>query len=132
MAVAIIALCLIALTSVMVATLLRLRRLSREIEKFVESARMGLAPLIHDISQITWSAKKVMGNIEGMVQSVDEAFETVRNTTGEVERKVRHLIESRFAIVSALIRGVGAGFSKYWRNRSGSSGDQKGNGPKAG
>ena len=110
---------MIALTCVVMPTLLRLRRLLHEIEKLIESARLNLAPLIHDVTQITWSVQKLIGNIEHIVQSVDDSFEAVRNTTDELRdfgRRISHLIERRFAIISAFFRGVGEGLSKYWRS----------------
>jgi hypothetical protein len=61
---AIIAFCMLMIMAAAVATLLRIRKVAMEAERLVETVRMNLPPLIHDVTKITSDLRSIVHTVE--------------------------------------------------------------------
>jgi len=118
LSVAFIAFCMFVLMLAAVAALLRIRRVATEMAKLVETTRMHLPPLIHDLTQISADVRSIVRNVERDVPKLTGAFDSIRDTAHEVhefERMIRQRLERPVMDVSTLISGILRGFYTFWR-----------------
>jgi uncharacterized protein YoxC len=115
----VIAICMVAIMMAAVAALLRIRRLAMEAERLVETVRMHLPPLIHDVTQITSEVRNIVHTVERHAPKVGDALEALRETARDVqdfERMIRDRIERPLLDLTALISGILRGFVEFWRH----------------
>jgi uncharacterized protein YoxC len=116
--VAIIAFCMLLIMFAVVAVLLRVRGFIRELEKFVDTARQHIPPLMHDVTQISSDVRSIVRSVERDMPKVSQAMESLRATAAEIhelERMVRDKIERPLMNVSAVIGGALRGLNAFWR-----------------
>ena len=115
--VAIIAFSMILIMAAVVATLLRVRGLLRELEKFVETARMHLPGLLHDVTQISADARSIVRSVERDISKLGRAFDSVRDTAQDLhdfERRLRQRLEHPLLDIFAVSTGVWRGLRAFW------------------
>jgi len=114
----VIAFCMLMIMVTAVATLLRLRRLAMEAEKLVETVRMNMPPLIHDITKITSDIRSIVHNVERQAPKLSDAAEALRSTARDVhdfERMLLERLQRPLLDLTSLIGGVVRGIATFWR-----------------
>lgn len=114
----VIAFCMVMIMLAAVAVLLRVRRLAMEAEKLVETVRMNLPPLIHDITKITGDVRSIVHTVERQTPKLGDAMEALRITARDVqdfERMLRERLERPLLDLTALMSGVMRGIVSFWR-----------------
>lgn len=98
-----------------IPSLMQIRRTAREVEKILETARMQIVPLSHDLTVISQEVNGILQSIHRQVDRVEEGVINVRDTAvrlREFEREIEEKIESPLlelaTLVSAVTRGVEA------------------------
>lgn len=99
----------------LIPILMQIRRTAREVEKTLETARMQIVPLSHDLTVISQEVNGILQSIHRQVDRVEEGITSVRGTAvrlQEFEKEIEEKIESPLlqfaALVSAVSRGVEA------------------------
>jgi len=99
----------------LIPILMQIRRTAREVEKTLETARMQIVPLSHDLTVISQEVNGILQSIHRQVDRVEEGITSVRDTAvrlREFEKEIEEKIESPLlqfaALVSAVSRGVEA------------------------
>jgi uncharacterized protein YoxC len=113
-----IAFCMLMIMIAAVAVLLRIRKLAMEAEKLVETVRMNIPPLIHDITKITSDVRSIVHTFERQAPKVGDAVEALRMTARDVqhfERMIRERIERPVLDLTALVSGIARGVVIFWR-----------------
>ena len=120
--VTVIAASIVAVAIVLIPLILQIRRTARETEKLLETARMQIVPLGHDLTVISAEVNGILQSIHRQVDKVEEGIATVRDAAErlrEFEEGVLTLVEGPLlklaTVVSALSRGIGA-FLRYFRS----------------
>jgi hypothetical protein len=114
----VIAACMVLIMSAAVAVLLRLRKLAMEAEKLVETVRMNMPPLIHDITRITGDVRSIVHTIERQAPKLGDAMEAMRATARDVhdfERMLVERLQRPLLDLTALVSGVVRGVVTFWR-----------------
>lgn len=114
----VIAFCMVMIMLAAVAVLLRVRRLAMEAEKLVETVRMNMPPLIHDITKITGDVRSIVHTVERQTPKLGDAMEALRITARDVqdfERMLRERLERPLLDLTALMSGVMRGIVSFWR-----------------
>ncbi|MDZ7289642.1 MAG: hypothetical protein ONB44_10655 [candidate division KSB1 bacterium] len=116
--VAIIAACMFFIMMAAVAVLLRIRKLTMEAERLVETVRLHLPPLIHDVTKITSDVRSIVHTVERQAPKLGDAFEAIRVTARDVqgfERMLRERLERPLLDLTALISGLVRAVVSFWR-----------------
>jgi uncharacterized protein YoxC len=120
--VTVIAASIVAVAIALIPLILQIRRTARETEKLLETARMQIVPLSHDLTVISAEVSGILQSIHRQVDKVEEGIATVRHAAErlrEFEEGVLTLVEGPLlklaTVVSALSRGIGA-FLRYFRS----------------
>jgi uncharacterized protein YoxC len=113
--IAVIAAAVVVVAIVLIPVVLQIRRTAREAEKFLETARMQLVPLSHDLTVISREVGEIMQSVHRQVDRVEEGIATVQ---GAAERlrdfeeaiitTVEHPLLELASVVRAVIRGFAA------------------------
>lgn len=114
----VIAFCMVMIMLAAVAVLLRVRRLAMEAEKLVETVRMNMPPLIHDITKITGDVRSIVHTVERQTPKLGDAMEALRITARDVqdfERMLRERLERPLLDLTALMSGIMRGIVSFWR-----------------
>jgi uncharacterized protein YoxC len=115
---AIMAFCMLMIMVAAVAALWRLRKLAMEAEKLVETVRMNMPPLIHDITKIAGDIRSIVHTVERQTPKLGDAMEALRMTARDVldfERMIRERLERPLLDLTALVSGVVRGVVSFWR-----------------
>jgi uncharacterized protein YoxC len=99
----------------LIPILMQIRRTAREVEKTLETARMQIVPLSHDLTVISQEVNGILQSIHRQVDRVEEGITSVRDTAvrlqefeKEIEKKIESPLLQFAALVSAVSRGVEA------------------------
>jgi len=114
----VIAFCMVMIMLAVVAVLLRLRKLAMEAEKLVETVRMNMPPLIHDITRITGDVRSIVHTVERQAPKLGDVMEAVRAIARDVHDFERMLVERLhrpLLDLTALVSGVVRGVVTFWR-----------------
>jgi uncharacterized protein YoxC len=120
--VTVIAASIIVVAIVLIPVILQVRRTAHEAEKLLETARMQVVPLSHDLTVISREVNLILQSVHRQVDSVEEGIATVQ---GAAERlrdfeeviltRVEEPVLELAALVRAVSRGTGA-FLRYLRS----------------
>jgi len=116
--VTIIAAALVVAVIIQIPVLLQIRRTAREMEKFLETARMQIVPLSHDLTVISRELNGVLQSIHRQVDKVEESITTLRDGMGrlrEFEEGILHKIEEPLQETATLIGAIGRGIGAFVR-----------------
>lgn len=116
--VATIAVCMVLIMAALVAVLLRVRVLLRELEKLMGAVREYVPALMHNVTQISSDVRSIVRTVERDVPKVSQALESLRATATEIhelERMLREKIEGPLLNLSSLIGGMLRGLNTFWR-----------------
>lgn len=94
---------------------LQIHRVCREVEKFLDTARLQIGPVSRDLTTITRELRGILQSILRQVDKMEDGITTARDIVVRVqdfEREMQQRIEEPLlkltAIVSAVTRGVEA------------------------
>ncbi|MCF8131462.1 MAG: DUF948 domain-containing protein [Deltaproteobacteria bacterium] len=79
--VALIAGLLLLITVFLVVFLVKACRAFSEAQKFIETARLQLTPLSHDVTRITTEVKGILSSVQRDLDKVGDSLDHVRETT---------------------------------------------------
>jgi uncharacterized protein YoxC len=103
---------------VLIPVISQVRRTAREAEKFLETARMQIAPLSHDLTVISKEVSGILQSIHRQVDRVEEGMTTVRDAAGrlrEFEETVLTRVEEPLLELATLINAVSRGIAAFLR-----------------
>jgi uncharacterized protein YoxC len=111
----VIAAAIVVVAIVLIIVVLQIRRTAREAEKLLETARMQLVPLSHDLTVVS---REVSGILQSVHRQVDRVEDGVATLQGAAERlrdfeeavitRVEEPLLELAALVRAVSRGIGA------------------------
>jgi uncharacterized protein YoxC len=116
--VVVIAACMFLIMVTAVAALWRIRRVAIEAERLVETVRMNMPPLIHDMTKITSDIRSIVHTLERQTPKVGDILEALRVTARDIhdfERMLRERLERPLLDLTALISGIVRGVVTFWR-----------------
>ncbi|MBI5968398.1 MAG: DUF948 domain-containing protein [Deltaproteobacteria bacterium] len=114
----IIAAALVVAVIIQIPVLLQIRRTAREMEKFLETARMQIVPLSHDLTVISRELNSVLQSIHRQADKVEQSITTLRDGIGrlrEFEEGILHKIEEPLQETATLIGAIGRGIGAFVR-----------------
>ncbi len=97
---------------------LHIRRTVRETEKLLETIRMEIVPLAHDLALISHQAKGILESIHRQVENVEEGVAAVKNTATSVralQARIQGRIENPLLQLAALAGAVSQGLKTFFR-----------------
>jgi uncharacterized protein YoxC len=119
--VAVIAASIVVVAIVLIPVILQIRRTAREAEKFLETARMQVVPLSHDLTVISREVSGILQSVHRQVNRVEEgiaavqgAAERLRDFEEAVLTRVEEPLLELATLVRAVSRGIGA-FLRFFR-----------------
>lgn len=120
--VTVIAASIVVVAIVLIPVILQIRRTAREAEKLLDTVRMQIVPLSHDLTVISKEVSGILQSIHRQVDRVEEGIATVRDAAErlrEFEETVLTRVEEPLlelaTLLSAVSRGIGA-FLRFFRS----------------
>ena len=120
--VTVIAASIVVVAIVLIPVILQIRRTAREAEKLLDTVRMQIVPLSHDLTIISKEVSGILQSIHRQVDRVEEGIATVRDAAErlrEFEETVLIRVEEPLlelaTLLSAVSRGIGA-FLRFFRS----------------
>ncbi len=112
LSVAIIAGLIFLNTIFVVAAIVRLMKVLGEGQKFLEMARLQLAPITHDVTQIVGDIRNIVKAVDKEMDKVGDSLTAVRDTArslrdfeSTIQERIERPLLDLTAILSALVRG---------------------------
>ena len=101
----------------LIPVVLKIGRMSRELEKLIDTVRIQVTPLSRDVSAISREVKGILESIRQQVDKAEEGVTTLRDITLrlqefeiEVQRRIEEPLLEMAAVLSAVTKGVEAFF----------------------
>ena len=120
--VTVIAASIVVVAIVLIPVILQIRRTAREAEKLLDTVRMQIVPLSHDLTVISKEVSGILQSIHRQMDRVEEGIATVRDAAErlrEFEETVLTRVEEPLlelaTLLSAVSRGIGA-FLRFFRS----------------
>jgi len=120
--VTVIAASIVVVAIVLIPLILQIRRTAREAEKLIETARMEIVPLGHNLTVISKEISSILQSVHRQVEKVEEGIATVQDAAGRLrdfEEAALTIVEAPLVklatLVSAATRGIGA-FVRFFRS----------------
>jgi uncharacterized protein YoxC len=116
--VTVIAASIVVVAIVLIPVILQIRRTAREAEKFLETARMQIVPVSHDLTVISRELSSILQSIHRQVDRVEEGIATVQDAVErlrEFEEGVLTIAEEPLLKLTTLIRAASRGAGAFWR-----------------
>jgi uncharacterized protein YoxC len=117
----VIAAAVVVVAIVLIPVVLQIRRTACEAEKLLETVRMEIIPLSHDLTVISKEVSSIVQSIHRQVEEVEEGIATVRDAAGrlrEFEEAILTIAGGPLlklpTVLSAVVRGIGA-FVRFFR-----------------
>lgn len=111
----VIAAAVVVVAIFLIPVALQIRRVSREMEKLVDTVRLQIVPVSRDLTTITREVRGILQSIHRQVDKVEDGITTARDivvSVQEFEREIQRRIEEPLlelaALVGAITRGVEA------------------------
>ncbi|MFQ5628423.1 MAG: DUF948 domain-containing protein [bacterium] len=117
-AVSVIAVCFIILTTGLVSVAIKVRRTLTEAQKLIEQVRFQTAPLVHDATQIAGDVRTIVKTLEKELPKVSDSLDAVRGTARDIrefEEMLRERVERPLLDLTSIIAGLSKGFVIFWR-----------------
>lgn len=92
-----------------------------ETQKFVEMARLQMAPISHDVAQILGDLRSITKSIDKEMDKVGEGLSALRDTAKNVrdfELLLQERIERPLLDVTAILAGLVKGIQVFWKHFS--------------
>ncbi len=112
----VIAAAIVVVAIVLIPVILQIRRTAREAEKLLETARMQLVPLSHDLTFISREVSSILQSVHRQVDRVEEGIATVQGAAErlrEFEEGVLTIVEEPLIELATLVRAVSRGIGAF-------------------
>lgn len=109
----VIAASVVVFTLFLVPVLLQVRRTSRELEKLIDTARLQMVPLSHDLTAISSEVNGILKSIHRQMDKVEEGITSVRDVARNFQvfqMEIQRVVEEPLIELAALVRGLVHGF----------------------
>ena len=116
--VTVIAVVMVVAVLFLILTLLQIRRTARQVEKVLETARIQIVPLSHDLTVISQEVRGVLESIHRQVDGVEDSITTVRNAVvrlREFEEEILPEIEEPLLEFATLVKAVSRAIKTFVR-----------------
>ena len=118
LSVALIAAIMIAAVICLIPVLLQIRRTALQVEKMVETVRMEIVPLSHNLTVVTHSVQGILDSAHRQVDKLEDSVIAVRDGAErlrEFEENVIDRIERPLIGISAMLSAVSRGAETFIR-----------------
>lgn len=105
----VIAASIVVFTIFLIPVLLQIRRTARELEKLIDTTRLQLVPLSHDLTTILSKVNGILKSIHRQVDKVEDGITSVRDAARNLhsfQMEIQRVIEEPLIELAALVRGV--------------------------
>ena len=112
----VIAAAIVVVAIVLIPVILQIRRTAREAEKLLETARMQLIPLSHDLTVISREVSSILQSVHRQVDRVEEGIATVQGAAERLrdfEEAILIRVEEPLLELAALVRAVSRGIGAF-------------------
>jgi uncharacterized protein YoxC len=109
----VIAASVVVFTLFLIPVLLQVRRTSRELEKLIDTTRLQMVPLSHDLTAISSEVNGILKSIHQQMDKVEEGITSVRDVARNFQifqMEIQRIVEEPLIELAALIRAVVHGF----------------------
>ena len=116
--VTVIAASIVVVAIVLIPAILQIRRTAREAEKLLETARMQVVPLSHDLTVISREASGILQSVHRQVNRVEDGIATVQGAADrlrEFEEGVLTIVEQPLIQLATLVRAASRGIEAFLR-----------------
>ena len=115
--VAIIAGLLLVNTVFIVTGLIRAMKTMTEAQKFIEMARLQIAPISHDVTQILSDVRSIVRTAEKDMDKVTDGLSAMRDTAvnlKEFEQRIQERIERPLLDIATTLSALAKGGKVFW------------------
>jgi uncharacterized protein YoxC len=105
-------------TIFLVVFLLKAFKAFSEAQKLLETARLQLTPLSHDVTRITTEVKGILASVQRDVDKVGDSLDHVRDTTRnlkEFEYMIQERIQEPLLEITTLLSALVKGGKIFWQ-----------------
>jgi uncharacterized protein YoxC len=116
--VTVIAASIVVVAIVLIPVILQVRRTAREAEKLLETARMQVVPLSHDLTVISREVNGILQSVHRQVDRVEEGIAAVQGAAERLrdfEEAVMTIVEGPLLKLSTLVRVLSRGIEAFLR-----------------
>jgi len=116
--VTVIAASIVVVAIVLIPVILQIRRTAREAEKLLESARMQVVPLSHDLTVISREVDGILQSVRRQVDRVEDGIATVQGGAERLrdfEEAILTRVEAPLLELATLVRAVSRGILAFVR-----------------
>jgi uncharacterized protein YoxC len=109
----VIAASVIVFTLFLIPILLQVRRTSRELEKLIDTTRLQIVPLSHDLTAILSEVNGIVKSIHQQMHKVEEGITSVRDVARNFQAfqvEIQRVVEEPLIELATLAKGVIRGF----------------------
>jgi uncharacterized protein YoxC len=103
----------VVFTLFLVPVLLQVRRTARELEKLIDTTRLQIVPLSHDLTAISSGVNGILKSIHRQMDKVEEGITSVRDVARNFQvfqMEIQRVVEEPLIELAALVRGLVHGF----------------------
>jgi uncharacterized protein YoxC len=114
--VTVIAASIVVVAIILIPVILQIRRTAREAEKLLETARMQVVPLSHDLTVISREVSGILQSVHRQVDRVEEGIATVQGAAERLrdfEEAILTRVEEPLFELAALVRAVSRGIGAF-------------------
>ncbi|MFB3886950.1 MAG: DUF948 domain-containing protein [Thermodesulfobacteriota bacterium] len=116
--VTVIAASMVVLIVCFIPLLLQVRRTSHELEKLMETARLQLVPLSHDLTVISLEAKEIFQSLHRQIDKIEDGVTSVRDSVlrlRKFQEELEQIVEEPLLEFTSLLRNVIQGVETFLR-----------------
>jgi uncharacterized protein YoxC len=109
----VIAASIVVFTIFLIPVLLQIRRTSRELEKLIDTTRLQMVPLSHDLKAISSEVNGILKSLHRQIDRVEEGITSVRDAARNFQvfqMEIQRVVEKPLIELAALAKGVVHGF----------------------
>jgi uncharacterized protein YoxC len=109
----VIAAAVVVFSLFLIPVLLQVRRTSRELEKLIDTTRLQIVPLSHDLTAISSEVNGILKSLHRQMDKVEEGITSVRDVVRNFQvfqMEIQRVVEEPLIELSALVKGVVRGF----------------------
>jgi uncharacterized protein YoxC len=111
--VTVIAASVVVFTFFLIPVLLQVRRTSRELEKLIDTTRLQIVPLSHDLTAISSEVNGILRSLHRQMDKVEEGITSVRDVARNFQvfqMEIQRVVEEPLIQLATLAKGVIRGF----------------------
>jgi len=100
-----------------IPVLLRVKHAAREAEKVLETVRMQIVPLSHDLTLISQEVNGILQSVHRQVERMEDSINTVRDTAErlrEFEEDILHRFEVPLVKIATIAGAISRGLETFF------------------